>query len=151
MERTYSEPRKWIRGKGMITIWCGCCYYFTNDRQGNPPGILRHDQVEQLPLMIKWMIKRMVRWSILAIPNSCIINIYDEEDCIPLHIDHHNLLRLFYMVSFMRKINILFGQEIDVFGPGEFRGSVEILLPVGLVLVLKGNGTDVAKHCIPGV
>jgi alkylated DNA repair protein alkB family protein 5 len=27
-ERTYSEPRKWMRGKGRITIQFGCCYNY---------------------------------------------------------------------------------------------------------------------------
>ncbi|XP_020591803.1 uncharacterized protein LOC110032494 [Phalaenopsis equestris] len=107
-----------------------------------------------MPFEIKWMIKRMVGWSILSadcIPNSCIINIYNERDCIPPHIDHHDFVRHFCKVSFMSKSNILFGKEIDVIDPGEFRGSVEIPLPVCSVLILKGNGTDLAKHCIPEV
>ncbi|XP_020585518.1 uncharacterized protein LOC110028127 [Phalaenopsis equestris] len=96
----------------------------------------------------------MVRWSILPadwIPNSCIINIYDEDDYIPTHIDHHDFVRSFCIVSFMSRSNTLFENEIDVIGPGEFTGSVEIPLPVGSVLVLKGNGGDITKHCISGV
>jgi hypothetical protein len=27
-ERTYSEPRKWMRGKGRVTIQFGCCYNY---------------------------------------------------------------------------------------------------------------------------
>ncbi|XP_020584791.1 uncharacterized protein LOC110027627 [Phalaenopsis equestris] len=84
----------------------------------------------------------MARWNILpatCISNSCIINIYDEGVCIPPHIDHHDFVRPFCTVSFMSV------------GPGEFREAVEILLPVGSILVLKGNGADVTKHCIPGV
>ncbi|XP_020598667.1 uncharacterized protein LOC110038240 [Phalaenopsis equestris] len=84
---------------------------------------------------------------------SCIINIYDE-DCIPPHIDHHDLLRPFFTVSFKGKSNILFGKEIDIVGSVEFRGVVEIPLLVGSVFVLKGvlkgNEADVTKHCIPG-
>ncbi|XP_020598281.1 uncharacterized protein LOC110037894 [Phalaenopsis equestris] len=82
--RTYSEPRKWKCGKG-------------RDKEGNLPGIIRHDEVDPLPSFIKRMIKQLI-------------------------------------VS-----------------DGEFRGFVEIPLHVGSVLILKGNGADVAKHCIPGV
>lgn len=28
IERTYSEPRKWMRGKGRVTIQFGCCYNY---------------------------------------------------------------------------------------------------------------------------
>ncbi|XP_020599729.1 uncharacterized protein LOC110039112 [Phalaenopsis equestris] len=85
----------------------------------------------------------MVRWSILpvdCIPNSYNINIYEEGDCIPPHIDHHDFVRPFCIVSLMRKSNILFGREIGIVGPGEFRGLVEILHP-----------KDLAKHCLLGV
>ncbi|XWS42162.1 hypothetical protein CRYUN_Cryun17cG0144400 [Craigia yunnanensis] len=38
-----------------------------------------------------------------------------------------------------------------VVGPGEFSGSIAIPLPVGSVLVLNGNGADIAKHYVPAV
>ncbi|XP_020596058.1 uncharacterized protein LOC110036054, partial [Phalaenopsis equestris] len=152
--KTYSEPKKWMRGKGRITIQCGCCYNYKIDQQGNLPGILQHEQVEPMPPTIKWMVTRLVQWNIIpssCIPNSCIINIYEEGDCIPPHIDHHDFLRPFCTVSFISESSILFGTDIDIIGPGEFRGSVEVSLPRGSVLILKGNGADIAKHCIPGV
>ncbi|XP_020599241.1 RNA demethylase ALKBH5-like, partial [Phalaenopsis equestris] len=146
--RTYAKPRKWMFGKGRIIIQCGCCYNFIEDRHGNPLGILRYDEVDPMPYVIKRMVKRSIQWSILppdCIPNNYIINIYDEGSCIPPHIEHHDFVRPFCTVS------IVFGKEIDIVGPGEFRGSVEISLPLGSVLVLDGNGVDLAKHCIPGV
>ncbi|GMH19656.1 hypothetical protein Nepgr_021497 [Nepenthes gracilis] len=64
---------------------------------------LRCEEVDPLPSMFKQIIKRMVRWHILlpsCVPNSCIVNIYDEGDCIPPHTDHHDFLRPFCAVSF---------------------------------------------------
>ncbi|KAM7474618.1 hypothetical protein LguiB_021861 [Lonicera macranthoides] len=153
-ERTYSEPRKWMRGKGRVTMQFGCCYNYAVDRNGNPPGILREEDVDPLPPLFKQMIKRMVRWHVLpptCVPNSCIVNIYDEGDCIPPHIDHHDFLRPFCTVSFLTECNILFGANLKILGPGEFEGPFSIPLPVGSVLILNGNGADIAKHCVPGV
>ncbi|KAE8692612.1 phosphatidylinositol-4-phosphate 5-kinase 8-like [Hibiscus syriacus] len=153
-ERTYTEPRKWMRGKGRVTIQFGCCYNYAVDKNGNPPGIIRDEEVDPLPQLFKQMIKRMVRWHILpptCIPNSCIVNIYDEGDCIPPHIDHHDFLRPFCTVSFLTQCNILFGLSLKIASPGEFSGPVSIPLPVGSVLILNGNGADVAKHCVPAV
>ncbi|KAL5789785.1 hypothetical protein ACOSQ2_004673 [Xanthoceras sorbifolium] len=153
-ERTYSEPRKWMRGKGRVTIQFGCCYNYAVDRNGNPPGIVREEEVDPLPPLFKQMIKRMVRWHILpptCIPNSCIVNIYDEGDCIPPHIDHHDFLRPFCTVSLLTECNILFGSNLNILSPGEFSGPVSIPLPVGSVLILNGNGADIAKHCVPAV
>ncbi|KAK4551486.1 hypothetical protein RGQ29_032349 [Quercus rubra] len=153
-ERTYSEPRKWMRGKGRVTIQFGCCYNYAVDKNGNPPGIVRDEEVDPLPSLFKKMIKRMVRWHVLppsCIPNSCIVNIYEEGDCIPPHIDHHDFVRPFCTVSFLTECNILFGSNLKILSPGEFWGPVSIPLPVGSVLILNGNGADIAKHCVPAV
>lgn len=152
--RTYSEPKKWMRGKGRATIQFGCCYNYAVDKDGNPPGIIRDEEVDPLPPLLRNMIKRLVRWHILpstCVPNSCIVNIYDEGDCIPPHIDHHDFVRPFCTVSFLTESNIMFGSNLKILSPGEFSGPVSIPLPLGSVLILNGNGADVAKHCIPSV
>ncbi|KAK9286565.1 hypothetical protein L1049_014964 [Liquidambar formosana] len=152
--RTYSEPRKWMRGKGRVTLQFGCCYNYAVDKNGNPPGIIRDEEVDPLPRLFKQMIKRMVRWHVLpptCVPDSCIVNIYEEGDCIPPHIDHHDFLRPFCTVSFLTECNILFGSNLKIVDAGEFLGPVSIPLPVGSVFILNGNGADIAKHCVPAV
>lgn len=118
-----------------------CCIIFATlqDKNGNPPGIVRDEEVDPLPSLFKKMIKRMVRWHVLppsCIPNSCIVNIYEEGDCIPPHIDHHDFVRPFCTVSFLTECNILFGSNLKILSPGEFGGPVSIPLPVGYVCVL---------------
>lgn len=147
-----------MRGKGRITIQFGCCYnyavvcnlllllsiffnvsliYFCKllqDRKGNPPGIVRDEEVDPLPDLFKQMIKRMVRWNIIpstCIPDSCIVNIYEEGDCIPPHIDHHDFVRPFYTVSFLNECKIVLGSNLQVVSPGQFSGPASISLPVG--------------------
>ncbi|KAI4298998.1 hypothetical protein L6164_032498 [Bauhinia variegata] len=152
--RTYSEPKKWMRGKGRVKIQFGCCYNYATDKYGNPPCIMRSEKVDSIPYLFRQMIKRMVRWNIVpstCIPNSCIINIYEPGDCIPPHIDHHDFVRPFCTVSLLSECDIVFGSELEIVGPGEFSGPVSIPLPVGSVLVLNGNGADIAKHCVPSV
>ncbi|KAJ0968717.1 hypothetical protein J5N97_021594 [Dioscorea zingiberensis] len=153
-ERTYSEPQKWMRGKGRVTIQFGCCYNYAVDREGNPPGILKHIVSDPIPQLFKVIIKRLVGWHVLStscVPDSCIVNIYEPGDCIPPHIDSHDFIRPFTTVSFLSECNILFGSDLKIKGPGEFGGSFAIPLPVGSVLVLNGNGADIAKHCVPAV
>ncbi|XP_019153887.1 PREDICTED: RNA demethylase ALKBH5-like [Ipomoea nil] len=154
--KTYYEPKKWMGRKGRTIIQFGGCYNYAVDKNGNPPGIIRDEEVDPLPVLFKQMIKRMVRWHVLpptCIPNSCIVNIYDEGDCIPPHIDHHDFIRPFCSVSFLSECNIVFGSSLKILnhGIGEFFGPVSVPLPVGSVLVLQGNGADVAKHCVPRV
>ncbi|KAK1305154.1 hypothetical protein QJS10_CPB11g01454 [Acorus calamus] len=153
-DRTYSEPKKWMRGKGRVTLQFGCCYNYSVDKKGNPPGIIRDEEVDRIPRLFKAIIRRLVHWSVLppsCVPNSCIVNIYEKGDCIPPHIDHHDFVRPFCTISFLIESNILFGSKLKIIGPGEFSGPVSIALSVGSVLVLKGNGADVAQHCVPGV
>ncbi|CAM6093455.1 unnamed protein product [Calypogeia fissa] len=153
-ERTYSEPRKWMPGKGRVTMQFGCCYNYAQDRNGNPPGIIHDEIVDDMPDLLKTTIRRLVRWGVLpetCVPDSCIINIYDVGDCIPPHIDHHDFVRPFSTLSLLSECNILFGSKLSIVGEGKFDGPLSIPLPVGSVLVLKGNGADVAKHAVPGV
>ncbi|PON39183.1 Alpha-ketoglutarate-dependent dioxygenase AlkB-like [Parasponia andersonii] len=152
--RTYTAPQKWMRGKGRITIQFGCCYNYATDKNGNPPGILPNENVDPLPHLFKVIIRRLVRWHVLpptCVPDSCIVNIYEEGDCIPPHIDNHDFVRPFCTVSFLSECNMVFGSNLRVVGAGDFEGSYEIPLPVGSVLVLNGNGADVARHCVPAV
>ncbi|OMO57057.1 Oxoglutarate/iron-dependent dioxygenase [Corchorus capsularis] len=153
-ERTYTAPQKWMRGKGRITIQFGCCYNYSQDKNGNPPGILQNEAVDRIPDLFKVIIRRLVRWHVLpptCVPDSCIVNIYEEGDCIPPHIDNHDFVRPFCTVSFLSECSIVFGSNLKVVGAGEFEGPFPISLPVGSVLVLNGNGADVAKHCVPSV
>ncbi|XP_017630802.1 RNA demethylase ALKBH9B isoform X2 [Gossypium arboreum] len=153
-ERTYTAPHKWMRGKGRITIQFGCCYNYAMDKNGNPPGILQNEVVDPIPDLFKVIIRRLVRWHVLpptCVPDSCIVNIYEEGDCIPPHIDNHDFVRPFCTVSFLSECNIVFGSNLKVVDAGEFSGPIAIPLPVGSVLVLNGNGADVAKHCVPAV
>ncbi|XP_028094425.1 LOW QUALITY PROTEIN: RNA demethylase ALKBH9B [Camellia sinensis] len=153
-ERTYTAPQKWMRGKGRVTIQFGCCYNYAPDKNGNPPGILPNENVDPIPHLFKVIIRRLVTWHVLppsCVPDSCIVNIYEEGDCIPPHIDNHDFVRPFCTVSFLSECNILFGSNLKIVGAGEFSGSIAIPLPVGSVLVLNGNGADVSKHCVPAV
>lgn len=153
-ERTYTAPAKWMRGKGRVTIQFGCCYNYAPDKNGNPSGILKNGTVDPLPDLLKVMIRRLVGWHVMpstCVPDSCIINIYEEGDCIPPHIDSHDFVRPFCTVSFLSECNIVFGSNLKIVGPGQFAGAIAIPLPVGSVLVLKGNGADVAKHSVPAV
>lgn len=153
-ERTFSAPQKWMRGKGRQTIQFGCCYNYAVDRDGNPPGILPRAMVDPIPDLFKVIIRRLIKWHVLpptCVPDSCIVNIYEEGDCIPPHIDNHDFVRPFCTVSFLSECDIVFGSNLKIVGPGEFDGSIAIPLPLGSVLVLNGNGADIAKHCVPAV
>ncbi|KAJ7958438.1 oxidoreductase, 2OG-Fe(II) oxygenase family protein [Quillaja saponaria] len=153
-DRTYSAPPKWMRGKGRITLQFGCCCNYATDKNGNAPGILQNVMVDPIPHLFKVIIQRLIQWHVLpptCVPDSCIVNIYEEGDCIPPHVDNHDFVRPFCTVSFLSECNIVFGSNLKVVGDDQFARSIAIPLPMGSVLVLNGNGADIAKHCVPAV
>ena len=154
VNRTYSAPRRWMRGKGRITVQLGCCYNYATDKNGNPPGILPNEKVAGMPRLLEQVLDRMTRRGIFNAatrPDSCIINFYSEGDCIPPHIDNHDFSRPFVTLSLVSEQSILFGPNIKILSEGEFEAPFSMALPVGSVLVLDGAGADVCKHCVPGV
>ena len=150
--RTYSAPAKWRRGKGRVTVQLGCCYNYAQDREGNPPGILPRERVAGMPPFLRQLVDTMIDRRVLRPserPDSCIINFYSEGDCIPPHIDHHDFDRPFVTLSLLSEQPILFGTEIGVAGDGEFTAPFRLMLPVGSVLVLDGNGATPSPHHRP--
>ena len=152
--RTYSAPRKWMKGKGRVTVQLGCCYNYARDKNGNPPGILPKEPVCGLPLFFNQVIDKMIARGIFTSetrPDTCIVNFYTEGDCIPPHIDHLDFTRPFVTLSLLSEQAILFGANIKIVDEGEFAAPFSCPLPLGSVLVLDGNGANVAKHCVPSV
>ena len=108
--------------------------FLWQDKNGNPPGILLDEPVDPIPPLFKVIIRRLVRWHVLpptCVPDSCIVNIYEEGDCIPPHIDNHDFMRPFCTVSFLSECDILFGSNLKIVGAGEFVGPYSIPLPLG--------------------
>eukprot|EP00887_Chlorella_sp_A99_P003701 scaffold7.g3701.t1 len=157
--RTFTAPRKWMPGKGRITAQFGCCYNYAKDSQGREPGIIPEEVVEPLPPLLRALCARLVRWGVLPAarePDSAIINVYDEGDCIPPHIDHLDFLRPFCTLSLCSEQPIMFAQRLVPRGPGLFvagEGCSPALVPLprGSCMVLDGYGGTHAMHCVPPV
>eukprot|EP01024_Parvocaulis_polyphysoides_P029723 TRINITY_DN26925_c0_g1_i1.p3 TRINITY_DN26925_c0_g1~~TRINITY_DN26925_c0_g1_i1.p3 ORF type:complete len:138 (+),score=4.20 TRINITY_DN26925_c0_g1_i1:148-561(+) len=107
-----------------------------------------------MPQFLVALSQRLLRWNILSRecpPDSAIINIYEEGDCIPPHVDNHDFARPFCTISLCCSTPMVFGLKIRTVGDGNFKGSHAVILPPGSCMVLKGRGGDVTQHCIPSV
>ena len=80
-------------------------------------------------------------------PDSCIVNIYNNDDCIPPHVDHMSYPRPFCTMSLLSEAPIVLGIKLTPIDEGQFAGPVKVSLPRRSVLVLDGNSANVAKHC----
>lgn len=52
--------------------------FFRQDKKGNPPGILRSEIVDTLPVLLKNMIRRLVRWRVW--PPDCVLSIFMKRE-----------------------------------------------------------------------
>ena len=107
-----------------------------------------------LPPCLTALVDRLVARGVVpkeVAPDSAIVNSYTTGDCIPPHVDHHDFLRPFVTLSLVSEQPILFGQHIVTPVPGAFNADCEMRLPRRSVLVLAGNGANLAKHCVPCV
>ncbi|KAI0527461.1 hypothetical protein KFK09_003062 [Dendrobium nobile] len=151
-EQTYSEEsdsRNYLR-KASSTIQFGCCY--NNKQNENPSGILRNSTANPIPNIFKLMIKRLIGWHVMpvsCVPDSCSVNIYEPGYSVQPNIESHDFVRPFCTVSFLSECNMVFGFNLQVADAGEVKGSAPIPLPVGSVIVLNGNGANIAKHWVP--
>ncbi|KAI3845555.1 hypothetical protein MKX03_019704 [Papaver bracteatum] len=152
-KRSYLPPRNNGSGKGRVALQFGCCY--DNQEEGKPGEILCNVSADRMPEPLLRMIGRLVSWHVLpasCVPDSCIVQIYHKGDLILPHKDNSDFERPFCTVSLLSECNIGFGSSIKTYNErGKFSGPIAITLPVGSVLVLQGNGADVAQHCVPSV
>jgi len=73
-------------------------------------------------------------------PDSVIINVYGEGDCIPPHVDHADYERPFCTMSLLSEADMVLGSRIQTVEANVFRGGLSIPLPRRSVMVLRGNG-----------
>ena len=101
------------------------------------------------------------RWGIVPrdrCPDTAIINVYEVDDCIPPHIDHHDFDRPFCTISLLSEESILFSNRITPVSPGVFDCDYSIKLPVGewgytcpCRRLLESASISLTKGCLPTV
>ena len=73
-----------------------------------------------MPRVLQALVRRLVRWGVLPAakaPDSAIINIYEPEDCIPPHIDHHDFTRPFCTLRWAAQLVLGLGSGSDLLLP----------------------------------
>eukprot|EP00277_Geminigera_cryophila_P000920 CAMPEP_0179411008 /NCGR_PEP_ID=MMETSP0799-20121207/3654_1 /TAXON_ID=46947 /ORGANISM="Geminigera cryophila, Strain CCMP2564" /LENGTH=386 /DNA_ID=CAMNT_0021183021 /DNA_START=42 /DNA_END=1202 /DNA_ORIENTATION=- len=148
MQSTYTDHATGKRGRGRQVLQYGSYYDYANHR------IAPEVPVEPLhPILLK-LVDKLVHQGVLpqaVRPDSAIINLYRPGDNIPPHIDHMDYPRPFSTLSLLSDADMLLGAHIEPRGNGTFRAPCTINLSRRSLLILAGNGANVAKHCIPAV
>jgi len=145
---TFFRGLKTITGNGREVLQYGAKYNFQK-HMIEPETI-----VEPIPPILEQLIDRLT--SLGALPRSCrpdtvIINVYNQGDCIPPHIDHPIYPRPFSTLSLLSPASMLLGTYIKALGDGRFKAPFDLELEPRSLLVFAGNGADISKHCVPPV
>jgi mRNA N6-methyladenine demethylase len=83
-------------------------------------------------------------------PNQCTINIYEEGNWLPAHIDNREFSRPIITTSLLSEQEMVMGEKIILTEDGMFKDvQFRLRLPIGSVVCLGGNAADLAQHAVP--
>jgi len=148
LQSTYLDPITGARGEGRIVMQFGVFYDYAAH------CICPELPVEEMDATLEALVDRLVSVGALPAsvrPDTCIVNVYNKGDNIPPHIDHTDYPRPFSTLSLESEAEIVMGTKIALLGNGQFKAGFAETLPTRSLLVLSGNGANLAKHCIPAV
>jgi len=145
---TFTRGSKTIKGNGRQVLQYGAKYNFMKH------AIEPEAVVEPIPPILEKLIDHLTSIGALPAavrPDTIIINVYNEGDCIPPHIDHPIYPRPFSTLSLLSPASMLLGTYIKALGDGRFKAPFDLTAKPRSLIVFNGNGADMAKHCIPPV
>ncbi|KAL3684342.1 hypothetical protein R1sor_002364 [Riccia sorocarpa] len=111
----------------------------------------KDESLPPMPTFLDPVIERLVRWRIIPAskrPDCCCISIMEEGDYIPANVEKSHLERPYCTLTLLGDCSMIMGQSLMVDSPGDFKGSLQILLPVGSVLVFQRNSAEIARHSV---
>ncbi|CAM6127182.1 unnamed protein product [Calypogeia fissa] len=144
----YAGSKKGAKGNGREILHFGHSHHEDHKRRSSP----KDDFVPPVPAFLEAIIDRLVRWHVIPAskrPDCCSINIMEEGDYLPPHVDYSYLERPYCTLVLQSECTLILGQSLTTSAPGDFRGPFQISAPVGSVVVFQKNSADVAKHSIP--
>ena len=130
------------RGKGRQVLQFGAYYDYASHR------IEPEIEVEKMSKVLEKLVDRLISQRALpqsVRPDTAIINVYRPGDNIPPHIDHMDYPRPFSTLSLLSDAEMLLGARIEPRGKGSFSAPCTVNLPRRSLLVLDGNGANIAK------
>ncbi|GMJ03729.1 hypothetical protein like AT1G14710 [Hibiscus trionum] len=149
--QTYVALKKPMKGHGREMIQLGLPIADAPLDDETAAGTSKDRRTEAIPALLQDAIERLVDLQVMtAKPDSCIIDVYNEGD--------HSQPRTWppwfgkpVCLLFLTECDITFGRVIAVDHPGDFRGSLNLSLSPGSLLVMEGKSAGFAKHALPSV
>ncbi|KAK4773662.1 hypothetical protein SAY87_028681 [Trapa incisa] len=107
--------------------------------------------IEAIPALLQEVIERVVSMNIMKLkPDSCIIDFYNEGDYSHPYSWPHWFRRPLCLIS-LTECDLTFGRVIAIESPGNFRGSLNLSLGPGSLLLMQGKSADLTKYSLPSL
>ncbi|KAF8389679.1 hypothetical protein HHK36_024198 [Tetracentron sinense] len=114
---------------------------------GSSKGML-YRKAEAIPSLLQDVIEHLVHMKVMTEkPDSCIIDFFNEGDHSQPHMSPPWFGRP-VCILFLTECDMTFGRVIGVDHPGNYKGSLNLSLAAGSLLVMQGKSADFAKHAI---
>ncbi|CAA0828137.1 oxidoreductase- 2OG-Fe(II) oxygenase family protein [Striga hermonthica] len=104
--------------------------------------------IEPIPALLQSVTEHLIQWRLIpenTRPNSCIISFFDEGEYSqpflkPPHLEHPLSTLL------LHESTMAFGRTLVSHGEGNYKGSLNLSLEKGSLLVMRGNSSEIARH-----
>ncbi|KAL7181072.1 hypothetical protein ACSBR1_040020 [Camellia fascicularis] len=149
--QTFVVSKRPMKGHGREMIQLGIPIADAPPEDENAMGTSKDRKMESIPGLLEDVIERLVGMQVMTVkPDSCIIDIFNEGD----HSQPHMWPAWFgrpVCLLFLTECDMTFGKVIGIDHPGDYRGSLQLSLAPGSLLVMQGKSADFAKHAIPSL
>ncbi|KAI7995712.1 RNA demethylase ALKBH10B [Camellia lanceoleosa] len=149
--QTFVVSKRPMKGHGREMIQLGIPIADAPPEDENAMGTSKDRKMESIPGLLQDVIERLVGMQVMTVkPDSCIIDIFNEGD----HSQPHMWPAWFgrpVCLLFLTECDMTFGKVIGIDHPGDYRGSLQLSLAPGSLLVMQGKSADFAKHAIPSL
>ncbi|CAL5354618.1 unnamed protein product [Camellia sinensis] len=146
--QTFVVSKRPMKGHGREMIQLGIPIADAPPEDENAMGTSKDRKMESIPGLLQDVIERLVGMQVMTVkPDSCIIDIFNEGD----HSQPHMWPAWFgrpVCLLFLTECDMTFGKVIGIDHPGDYRGSLQLSLAPGSLLVMQGKSADFAKHAI---
>ncbi|XP_031498294.1 RNA demethylase ALKBH10B-like [Nymphaea colorata] len=149
--QTFLPSKRPMKGRGRETLQLGIPIIDKPLEDDNEPATSRDCKTEPIPDVLQDIVDRLFQLQLISVkPDACIVDFFDEGD----HSHPHTCPPWFgrpLSSLFLTKCSMVFGRVISIEHPGDYRGSLELSLQAGALLVMKGKSADFAKRAIPSI
>ncbi|KAL1803489.1 hypothetical protein ACET3Z_032136 [Daucus carota] len=148
---TFIASHRPSRGHGRDIIQLGVPIVDPPLEDGTVGNTFKDRRIEPIPSMMQDVIERLTALQVITVqPDSCIIDFYNEGDHSQPFLWSHRFGRP-VCVLFLTECDMTFGKVIVPDHLGDYKGSINLSVTPGSMLVMQGRSTDFARHALPAM